>query len=428
MSYHNTSSSSSSGSKKSTTNTSNTSTTGTTGRVAPYGYHYMPDGTLMSDAEHAILYDTPPPILDTPEIAQTPASAVSNNCSSTTYIPSQGGTQWTSWGLNLNYWSIQANGISSIPINQISWDITTPWSPGMTWNGQYVCQTPTGTVMMKFLNLYIGTAGNPNVPVLNMSSIYYTSSWDDILVELISEGYASPGNSIPDVEANPNFQAANGSFSTSGAPCLCPPCCNMQTFKNVVGQILGPVYQAHPNPAIGASSSNFQQSMWTHYQNSGCSWWANRVAVWTAQLPSITNAWQLALKNAKIQFAQQMHTECCCPGPIPAFAPPISSKQTENKITVPKKIRNFDLGTKNILAAGEVRTFTVEGDAGAVFSLEIKSGANYYNFCTKAFQTTSTRLENAVIKRNSYNVDVTFPAVSGGAEYDFYLFAGSSSN
>ena len=30
--------------------------TNTRGKTAPVGYHYMPDGTLMSDAEHARLY------------------------------------------------------------------------------------------------------------------------------------------------------------------------------------------------------------------------------------------------------------------------------------------------------------------------------------------------------------------------------------
>ena len=28
-------------------------------RVAPTGYHYMPDGTLMSDYEHNLLYGNP---------------------------------------------------------------------------------------------------------------------------------------------------------------------------------------------------------------------------------------------------------------------------------------------------------------------------------------------------------------------------------
>ena len=33
------------------------STTNAQGQIAPLGFHYMPDGTLMSDAEHQRLYN-----------------------------------------------------------------------------------------------------------------------------------------------------------------------------------------------------------------------------------------------------------------------------------------------------------------------------------------------------------------------------------
>ena len=51
MSYHYGSSSSSSTPSSATQRTVNAQ-----GLVAPDGYHYMPDGTLMSDIEHARLY------------------------------------------------------------------------------------------------------------------------------------------------------------------------------------------------------------------------------------------------------------------------------------------------------------------------------------------------------------------------------------
>ncbi len=54
MSYHYGSSNSSSSS--STPSNARQSTVNTQGLVAPPGYHYMPDGTLMSDIEHAITY------------------------------------------------------------------------------------------------------------------------------------------------------------------------------------------------------------------------------------------------------------------------------------------------------------------------------------------------------------------------------------
>jgi len=37
---------------------STTSSSSSSGLTAPRGFHYMPDGTLMSDAEHARLYGT----------------------------------------------------------------------------------------------------------------------------------------------------------------------------------------------------------------------------------------------------------------------------------------------------------------------------------------------------------------------------------
>ena len=51
-------------------------------------------------------------------------------------------------------------------------------------------------------------------------------------------------------------------------------------------------------------------------------------------------------------------------------------------------ITDFRLSLLNIPASGINRGFTVTGDEGATFSLEIKNGSNYYNFTTKLFQAT----------------------------------------
>ena len=74
-----------------------------------------------------------------------------------------------------------------------------------------------------------------------------------------------------------------------------------------------------------------------------------------------------------------------------------------------KVIKSFNLDTSNIKEAGERRAFTVLGDNGAVFSLEVKSGSNYYNFTTNLFQATQTRLTNASIGGGSYNGNISFP-------------------
>ena len=46
-----------------------------------------------------------------------------------------------------------------------------------------------------------------------------------------------------------------------------------------------------------------------------------------------------------------------------------------------KVIKKFNLNTDNIPAGGEYRSFSIIGDKGAVFSLEIKNeDPKYYNF------------------------------------------------
>ena len=88
-----------------------------------------------------------------------------------------------------------------------------------------------------------------------------------------------------------------------------------------------------------------------------------------------------------------------------------------------KLITSFDLDTSDIKAAGENRSFSVFGERGAVFSLEIKEGVNYYNFETRLFQTAYTKLVNASITRDSYTGNINFPKVAAGAQYDIYLFS-----
>ena len=92
-------------------------------------------------------------------------------------------------------------------------------------------------------------------------------------------------------------------------------------------------------------------------------------------------------------------------------------------------ITGFNLDFSDIKAVGETRSFAVIGENGAVFSLEIKNEDNYYyNFQTNLFQATKTKLANIVIKRGSYNGNITFPTVTDADQYDFYLFAEQGTN
>jgi len=95
-------------------------------------------------------------------------------------------------------------------------------------------------------------------------------------------------------------------------------------------------------------------------------------------------------------------------------------------------INGISIDFSDIKEAGETRKFTVSGDDGAVFSLEVKNkNGLYYNFQTSTFQETRTRLTNEVIRQQQigssvpgrYKGNIKFPAVAAGDQYDFYLFS-----
>jgi len=91
-----------------------------------------------------------------------------------------------------------------------------------------------------------------------------------------------------------------------------------------------------------------------------------------------------------------------------------------------KIIKSFSLDTSDLKAAGEIRKFVINADNSAVFSLEIKNGATYYNFQTNLFQATETKLSNITIGTGSYAGSITFPKVAAGAQYDVFLFCESN--
>ena len=83
----------------------------------------------------------------------------------------------------------------------------------------------------------------------------------------------------------------------------------------------------------------------------------------------------------------------------------------------------FDMDLSAILAAGEVRRFSIAGTAGASFRLQIKNeDSYYYNFTTKLFQSEKSEL-TASISKSSYVGSVKFPTVTDNDQYDIFLFA-----
>jgi hypothetical protein len=87
-----------------------------------------------------------------------------------------------------------------------------------------------------------------------------------------------------------------------------------------------------------------------------------------------------------------------------------------------KVIRNLDLNLSDLPYASEVRQFTISGDSGAQFILEIKSGSTFYNFTTNTFQAAASRLEKTIANSN-YKGSITFPTVATDGQYDIYLYA-----
>ena len=70
---------------------------------------------------------------------------------------------------------------------------------------------------------------------------------------------------------------------------------------------------------------------------------------------------------------------------------------------IKKTITSLDLDLSDISQNGENRTFTILGQIGATFSMEVKNeDSYYYNFQTGSFQAAQTRLTNEVIPSGGY--------------------------
>jgi len=93
-----------------------------------------------------------------------------------------------------------------------------------------------------------------------------------------------------------------------------------------------------------------------------------------------------------------------------------------------KIIRQFNMDFGDMAADGGSRTFTVVGDAGSIFSLEIKNeDSYYYNFKTQTFSSTKSKLKQQVIGNNGeYSGNIIFPSITDNDHYDIYLWAESA--
>ena len=88
-----------------------------------------------------------------------------------------------------------------------------------------------------------------------------------------------------------------------------------------------------------------------------------------------------------------------------------------------KIIQNFNLDLSDLPNTSEKRAFTIVGDNGAEFKLEIKNEDNYYyNFVTQAFQAGEASLEKSITE-DIYSGSILFPAITDDDHYDIYLYA-----
>ena len=89
-----------------------------------------------------------------------------------------------------------------------------------------------------------------------------------------------------------------------------------------------------------------------------------------------------------------------------------------------KVIKEFDLDLSALKASKSARQFSIIGENGAIFSLEVKNEDNYYyNFVTRVFQSGKSGLYDEVIYKKSYSGEIFFPTVTDNDQYDIYLYA-----
>ena len=95
-----------------------------------------------------------------------------------------------------------------------------------------------------------------------------------------------------------------------------------------------------------------------------------------------------------------------------------------------KEITGFKIDRRDMSASVNSRAFSVIGDLGAVFSLQVKTSANkYYDFVDRTFEGTAgvhepnNKLTNVKLQSSTYSGNIIFPADADGETYTFLLWA-----
>lgn len=94
-----------------------------------------------------------------------------------------------------------------------------------------------------------------------------------------------------------------------------------------------------------------------------------------------------------------------------------------------KKIKSITLGKVFLQNPASILTYKVNGDVGAVFSLQVKDSSSpnkFYNFETKTFTNTFTSentLSNVTLGDYYFEASISIPAAASGNSYRFLIFA-----
>jgi len=403
MSYHGSSSSSSNARRTSSSSnarrtSSSPARTATARGVAPPGFHYMPDGSLMADS--AMLADAP--TVSTEIVTSTSLEVTTDaiiRAESIYTPPINNGAPYIGRCYNIQTYQTCAsdsahNTMSRLYIDTLEDSYQAQF--GLTTGPpSYTTITSNVPIVSSYWNGAGGVPGAlpPIDPSVLLQSFLFEQEiwWLAVANSSVLNQIGDPGPfGMPYKNGCHSFDGHREGWSVDS---ISTPFTTNYTLQQ--SQIPGhlPAYTgaiANPFPITTAQGgTNF------HYQ-----WWELQM---------------------RIQWTLKMEECCACNETGHDFGVQAKVAQT----TTPEKyIKQFNLDLSDLPAVSEERVFTITGDNGAEFRLEIKDNTTgyYYNFHTNVFQVAQVALEQSLIDP-TYIGKITFPAVTGGDDqYDIRLF------
>lgn len=346
------------------------------GKKAPPGYHYMPDGSLMSDKEHEELYESkskmdaeavelipksiqehgchnasrgksassmPLPVFRICAYNLVPTYAV-NNTQDWISVPYSQSNPWMIAKITNSFFGNTPSGFMnffadiSAQVGGLAVGETVEISNNMlqsntTSSGGGVCLSSisggaVSGIANKFCVEYLGMHQHPSVgtmspiPAPNYTGFFY--DWDGSFISFLPfvhsflkwdccKGRLIVSTVYGCMDSNsPNYNPLATVDDGSCYPCDCTYSGGFWCETHNHLPVAG--YSPLPPVWIGTLStlSNFIDSMWNGFTNNGCQYLENRILLWTSQLPNITNANHLTQKQGKINWATAVLDNCDC--------------------------------------------------------------------------------------------------------------------